>query len=44
MVIGSSKSNDGLIQNKMDLESDIILMKFDSDKSIEWVKNYGGSR
>ena len=26
------------------LESDIILMKFDSDKSIEWVKNYGGSR
>ncbi len=44
MVIGSSKSNDGLIQNKMDLESDIILMKFDNDKSIEWVKNYGGSR
>ena len=44
MVIGSSKSNDGLIQNKMDLESDIILMKFDSDKSIEWIKNYGGSR
>ena len=44
MVIGSSKSNDGLIQKKMDLESDIILMKFDSDKSIEWVKNYGGSR
>ena len=44
MVIGSSKSNDGLIQNKMDLESDIILLKFDSDKSIEWVKNYGGSR
>jgi len=44
MVIGSSKSNDGLIQNKMDLESDIILMKFDNDKFIEWVKNYGGSR
>ena len=44
MVIGSSISSDGLIQNKMGLESDIILMKFDSDKSIEWVKNYGGSR
>ena len=44
MVIGSSTSSDGLIQNKMGLESDIILMKFDSDKSIEWVKNYGGSR
>ena len=44
MVIGSSTSSDGLIQNKMSLESDIILMKFDSDKSIEWVKNYGGSR
>ena len=44
MVIGSSTSSDGLIQNKMGLESDIILMKFDSDKSIEWVKNYGGSK
>ena len=44
MVIGSSKSNNGLIQNKINSESDIILMKFDSDKSIEWVKNYGGSR
>jgi len=44
MVIGSSTSSDGLIQNKMGLESDIILMKFDSDKSIDWVKNYGGSR
>ena len=44
MVIGSSSSSDGLIQNKMGLESDIILMKFDSDKSIEWVKNYGGSK
>ena len=44
MVIGSSKSNDGLIQNKINSESDIILMKFDRDKSIEWVKNYGGSR
>ena len=44
MVIGSSTSSDGLIQNKMGFESDIILMKFDSDKSIEWVKNYGGSR
>ena len=44
MVIGSSTSNDGLIQNKMGLESDIILMKFDSDKYLEWVKNYGGSR
>ena len=44
MVIGSSTSSDGLIQNKMGLESDIILMKFDSDKSIEWIKNYGGSR
>ena len=44
MVIGSSTSSDGLIQNKIGLESDIILMKFDSDKSIEWVKNYGGSR
>ena len=28
MVIGSSKSNDGLIQNKINSESDIILMKF----------------
>ena len=37
MVIGSSKSNDGLIQNKMDSESDIILMKFDNEKSTEWV-------
>ena len=27
MVIGSSTSSDGLIQNKMGLESDIILMK-----------------
>jgi len=44
MVIGSSTSSDGLIQNKIGVESDIILMKFDSDKSIEWVKNYGGSR
>ena len=44
MVIGSSTSSDGLIQNKMGLESDIILMKFDSDKSVEWVKNYGGSK
>ena len=44
MVIGSSTSSDGLIQNKIGFESDIILMKFDSDKSIEWVKNYGGSR
>jgi hypothetical protein len=44
MVIGSSKSNDGLIQNKINSESNIILMKFDNDKSIEWVKNYGGSR
>ena len=44
MVIGSSKSNDGLIQNKINSESDIILMKFDRDKSLEWVKNYGGSR
>ncbi len=44
MVIGSSTSSDGLIRNKVGLESDIILMKFDSDKSIEWVKNYGGSR
>ena len=44
MVIGSSTSSDGLIQNKMGLESDIILMKFDSDKYLEWVKNYGGSR
>lgn len=44
MVIGSSTSSDGLIQNKMGFESDIILMKFDSDKSIEWVKNYGGSK
>ncbi len=44
MVIGSSKSNDELIQNKINSESDIILMKFDRDKSIEWVKNYGGSR
>ena len=44
MVIGSSTSSDGLIQKKMGLESDIILMKFDSDKSIEWVKNYGGSK
>ena len=44
MVIGSSKSNDGLIQKQINSESDIILMKFDSDKSIEWVKNYGGSR
>ena len=44
MVIGSSKSNDGLIQNKINSESDIILMKFDRDKSIEWVKYYGGSR
>jgi len=44
MVIGSSTSSDGLIQNKVGFESDIILMKFDSDKSIEWVKNYGGSR
>ena len=44
MVIGSSKSNDGLIQNKINSESDIILMKFDRDKSIEWVKNYGGTR
>ena len=44
MVIGSSKSSDGLIQNKIGSESDIILMKFDSGKSLEWVKNYGGSR
>ena len=44
MVIGSSKSNDGLIQNKINSESDIILMKFDSHKSVEWIKNYGGSR
>ena len=44
MVIGSSKSSDGLIQNKIGSESNIILMKFDSDKSIEWVKNYGGSK
>ena len=44
MVIGSSKSNDGLIQNKINSESDIILMKFDRDKSLEWVKKYGGSR
>jgi hypothetical protein len=44
MVIGSSKSNDGLIQNKINSESNIILMKFDNDKSVEWVKNYGGSR
>ena len=44
MVIGSSTSSDGLIRNKVGLESDIVLMKFDSDKSIEWVKNYGGSR
>ena len=44
MVIGSSKSNDGLIQNKINSESDIIIMKFDRDKSIEWIKNYGGSR
>lgn len=44
MVIGSSTSSDGLIQNKIGLESDIILMKFDSHKSLEWVKNYGGSR
>ncbi len=44
MVIGSSTSSDGLILNKIGFESDIILMKFDSDKSIQWVKNYGGSR
>ena len=44
MVIGSSKSSDGLIQNKIGSESNIILMKFDSGKSLEWVKNYGGSR
>ena len=44
MVIGSSKSSDGLIRNKIGSESDIILMKFGSDKSIEWVKNYGGSK
>ena len=44
MVIGSSTSSDGLIQNKIGPESDIIVMKFDSDKSIDWVKNYGGSK
>ncbi len=44
MLIGSSKSNDELIQSKINSESDIILMKFDRDKSLEWVKNYGGSR
>ena len=44
MVIGSSKSSDGLIQKKIGSESDILLIKFDSNKSIEWVKNYGGSK
>ena len=44
MVIGSSKSNDELIHNKINSESDIILIKFNRDKSIEWTKNYGGSR
>ena len=43
-VVGNTESTDGDFSIKTRHGSDIFLMKFNSEKSLQWVKTYGGSK
>ena len=42
-VLGYTQSNDGDIADKQDNSFDFLLVKYNSENTIEWQKTYGGS-
>ena len=42
-VVGNTQSTDGDFSNKKRPGSDLFLMKFNSEKKLEWTETYGGS-
>ena len=43
ILVGNSKSTDGIFSNKNRAGSDIFLMKFNALNEVEWTSTYGGS-